>query len=297
MERSGESSGVTTSASLGRLIADPAHGPLPALMLVLTVLTGVVDAVSILSLGRVFVANMTGNVVFVGFALAGADGFSLSASLSALGGFLVGAAVGGAAVERLAAHRGRLGRRHRQWRARPDPARAVCCGPGRLPPRSSCPRRHRRPLGPGDGRTERRRPTTQGLRPHDDGSDHDAEGIAADVRPGDRFAIVRRVLAVAAMLVGAVAGALLVLEVSDVAALGLAASLLVIVVGVASAGIRSPAPWHAPRPEVGGQVGAQPSATREDWTMHGEMIDVTTQDGVADAYLARPDDERHPPCC
>ena len=86
-----------TSASLRRLTADPAHGPLPALLLALTVLVGVVDAVSILSLGRVFVANMTGNVVFVGFALAGASGFSLAASLSALGGFLVGAAIGGLA--------------------------------------------------------------------------------------------------------------------------------------------------------------------------------------------------------
>jgi uncharacterized membrane protein YoaK (UPF0700 family) len=91
-----------------RLVADPVHGPLAALMLALTVLTGVVDAVSILSLGRVFVANMTGNVVFVGFALAGANGFSLVASLSALGGFLVGAAAGGAASDRLASHRGRL---------------------------------------------------------------------------------------------------------------------------------------------------------------------------------------------
>jgi uncharacterized membrane protein YoaK (UPF0700 family) len=61
-------------------------------MLVLTVLTGVVDAVSILSLGRVFVASMTGNV---GYALAGASGFLLSTSLSALAGFLVGAALAG----------------------------------------------------------------------------------------------------------------------------------------------------------------------------------------------------------
>ncbi len=53
-----------------------AHGPLPVLLLVLTMATGVSDAVSILGLGRVFVANMTGNVVFVGFALAGAPGFS-----------------------------------------------------------------------------------------------------------------------------------------------------------------------------------------------------------------------------
>ncbi len=28
--------------------------------------------------------------------------------------------------------------------------------------------------------------------------------------------------------------------------------------------------------------------------MHGEMIDVATQDGIADAYLARPDNDRHP---
>ncbi|MBV8090782.1 MAG: DUF1275 domain-containing protein, partial [Alphaproteobacteria bacterium] len=96
-----------TGVRLARLIADPAHGPLPALMLVLTVLTGVVDAVSILSLGRVFVANMTGNVVFIGFAVAGASGFSLSASISALAGFLGGAALGGAAVGRLGGHRGR----------------------------------------------------------------------------------------------------------------------------------------------------------------------------------------------
>src|SRR4051812_48476331 len=109
MDRSGRPSAVAeTRAPLRRLIADERHGPLPALMLVLTVLTGVVDAVSILSLGRVFVANMTGNVVFIGFALAGANGFSLSASLSALGGFLLGAALGGVAVDRLGSHRGRL---------------------------------------------------------------------------------------------------------------------------------------------------------------------------------------------
>ena len=60
------------------LVADPKHGPLPVLLLTLTVVTGLVDAVSILALGRVFVANMTGNVVFIGFALVGAPG-SLSA--------------------------------------------------------------------------------------------------------------------------------------------------------------------------------------------------------------------------
>jgi uncharacterized membrane protein YoaK (UPF0700 family) len=41
-------------------------------LLGLTVVTGVVDAVSFLGLGHVFTANMTGNVVFLGFALGGA---------------------------------------------------------------------------------------------------------------------------------------------------------------------------------------------------------------------------------
>jgi uncharacterized membrane protein YoaK (UPF0700 family) len=76
-------------------VADAAHGPLPLLLLGLTVLTGVVDAVSIIALGRVFVANMTGNVVFVGFAIAGVASFSLAASLLGLVGFLVGAGAGG----------------------------------------------------------------------------------------------------------------------------------------------------------------------------------------------------------
>jgi uncharacterized membrane protein YoaK (UPF0700 family) len=63
----------------------------------MTVVTGIVDAVSILRLGHVFVANMTGNVVFLAFAVAGASGFSLPASIVAIGAFLVGAAIGGRA--------------------------------------------------------------------------------------------------------------------------------------------------------------------------------------------------------
>ena len=93
---------------LRSLTADPAYGPLPGLLLLLTVLTGVVDAVSILALGRVFVANMTGNVVFAAFAVVGAPGFSLSASLFALAGFLVGAYLGGALVARHSRDRGLL---------------------------------------------------------------------------------------------------------------------------------------------------------------------------------------------
>ena len=66
-----------------------------------TVVTGIVDAASFLNLGRVFVANMTGNVVFVGFAMAGAGGLSLWASLLALGAFLAGSLAGGRLCDRL----------------------------------------------------------------------------------------------------------------------------------------------------------------------------------------------------
>ena len=62
--------------------------PFPPFLLGLTLVTGLVDAFSYLLLGRVFVANMTGNVVFLAFALAGAPGFSIAASLLALVAFI-----------------------------------------------------------------------------------------------------------------------------------------------------------------------------------------------------------------
>ena len=72
---------------------------------VLTVVSGLVDAVSYLGLGHVFTANMTGNVVLLGFAAAGAPGFSIAASLASLGSFLVGAAVAGRVTLRVASRR------------------------------------------------------------------------------------------------------------------------------------------------------------------------------------------------
>src|SRR4051812_14249756 len=239
------SGGGDRDATFLRLVADPAHGPLPALMLALTVLTGVVDAVSILSLGRVFVANMTGNVVFVGFALAGARGFSLSASLSALAGFLIGAALGGRAVERLGAHRGRL-------LAIVSGAELVLVLLALLAAAVAGAR-------PGEGV----RVAMAALLALAMGGQNAAvrqlkvfdltttvltmtlTGIAADYRQRDRFAIVRRLLAVVAMLAGAVAGALLVVKVDDTAALGLAVALLAVVGACAAAASRSPEQWHA----------------------------------------------------
>ena len=90
------------------LLRSAAHGPLPGLLLALTIVTGAIDAVSILRLGRVFVANMSGNVVFAGFAAVGAPGFALGSSLVALAGFLVGAAFGGWLATRFHADRAAL---------------------------------------------------------------------------------------------------------------------------------------------------------------------------------------------
>lgn len=80
--------------------------PYMPLLFVLTIVTGLVDAVSYLALGHVFVANMTGNVVFLGFAIAGAPDFSIAASLLAIAGFLGGAFVGGRLASGMSQNRG-----------------------------------------------------------------------------------------------------------------------------------------------------------------------------------------------
>src|ERR1700685_3934328 len=72
-------------------------------LLALTLLSGLIDAVCYLGLGRVFTANMTGNVVVLGFAAAGAPGFSIPASLTSLGAFLAGAVCAGRAATRISA--------------------------------------------------------------------------------------------------------------------------------------------------------------------------------------------------
>src|SRR5580704_1892787 len=81
--------------------------PTVAALLTLTAVTGLVDAVSYLRLGRVFVANMTGNVVFLGFSADSPSGLSPAASVVAIAGFLLGALAGGRAAHALAARPGR----------------------------------------------------------------------------------------------------------------------------------------------------------------------------------------------
>jgi uncharacterized membrane protein YoaK (UPF0700 family) len=87
---------------------DGKDGPFPPLLLALTIVTGLVDSFSYLVLGHVFVANMTGNVVFLAFALAGAKGFSIASSLLAIAAYLVGSLAGGLLISRIGSNRGRL---------------------------------------------------------------------------------------------------------------------------------------------------------------------------------------------
>src|SRR5712672_1693286 len=69
--------------------------PLVRTLIGLTVITGLVDAISFLGLGHIFTANMTGNVVFLGFAAGGAPGISAARSIAALCAFAGGSVCGG----------------------------------------------------------------------------------------------------------------------------------------------------------------------------------------------------------
>jgi uncharacterized membrane protein YoaK (UPF0700 family) len=96
-----------TGRTLHDAFVDARDGPLPALLLGLTVLAGLVDATSILALDHVFVAAMTGNLVILGLGLSGASGFSVVSSVLALAGFVVGVLIGAVICRRAGGHRGR----------------------------------------------------------------------------------------------------------------------------------------------------------------------------------------------
>ncbi len=189
--------------------------------------TGVVDAVSILALGRVFVANMTGNVVFIGFAIAGAPGFSLSASLAALGGFLVGALGAGPVTRHFGDRRTPLVRVATSFEvallltalgitwAAGSSLGSVVTGlvAAILAIAMGVQNATARHIAVPDLTTTVLTMTLTGL--------------AADLHSGHGGpAVTRRLLAVTAMLVGAIGGALLVLHVSVPVALAVAAALL-----------------------------------------------------------------------
>src|SRR3954471_3726076 len=64
-------------------------------LLLLTFGTGMIDAISVLVLGHVFVANMTGNVIFLGFWFVPHTVVDMTAAVVAFVSFLAGAVIGG----------------------------------------------------------------------------------------------------------------------------------------------------------------------------------------------------------
>jgi uncharacterized membrane protein YoaK (UPF0700 family) len=212
---------LTPSPAPGR---GPADLRLQALLLLLTAATGSIDAITFLALGRVFVGNMTGNVVLLGFALAGAPGLSVAGSLTALAGFMAGAAGGG----RVAFHfRGSP----RRWLAVVLASETICVGVVAVVVGAAGPR-----LTPGlavvlvlavamglQTATARRLAvpdlTTTVVT-------MTLASLAADARLAGGQRPLRRAAAVLAMLLGALAGAILVFHAGPWAALTAAAALI-----------------------------------------------------------------------
>jgi uncharacterized membrane protein YoaK (UPF0700 family) len=221
------------------------HGPLMPMMIALTFLTGVVDAASYLRFGHVFVANMTGNIVFLGFAIAGAHGVSGVTSIVALGAFLVGALAGGRLSAGNAEHRGHMLRAASVLQGALIAIALILALAVGEPLHSGSRYALLVPMALAMGvqnATAQRLAvpelTTTVLT-------RTLTGLSFEARlaggPGSKLG--RRGLAIAAMLLGAVTGGLLVVHVTIAAALAVAAAI-VVAVGLAVHVVARPdAPW------------------------------------------------------
>jgi uncharacterized membrane protein YoaK (UPF0700 family) len=215
--------------------ADGPDGPLPPLLLTMTVVTGLVDATSYLKLGHVFVANMTGNVVFLGFGIAGAGGISVWASLTAIGSFLVGGVAGGRIGARLSSDRVR----HLTVATRTELLLVIgafvvtAFSSDQIGATSRYAVIVLLAIAMGIQNAAARRLAVADLTTTV--LTMTLTGVAADstIAGGQGSKLGRRALSVAAMLVGALIGGLLVLKVDNAASLALAAGLLAIVSFVA----------------------------------------------------------------
>jgi uncharacterized membrane protein YoaK (UPF0700 family) len=196
----------------------------------------------------VFVANITGNVVFVGFAIVGVAGFSLAASLLGLVGFLIGAGAGGRLIGWFGSDRARL------------PAVATSAGLVFFGVATVVVGLSGRPVPAGSRdaavtvlaiATGIQNAVVRRLAVPDLTTTvltMTLTGIAADLRDGVRStAFARRLLAVATMLGGAVAGAELVLHDSPAAALAVATGLVAVVTAAAWRTTVHPAAWRTAR--------------------------------------------------
>jgi len=204
---------------------------LATLLYLATVVAGVVDAVSFLGLGRVFVANMTGNVVFIGFGAFSAPGISVTRSLVALAAFVVGSGLGGRLADALE-------QRRRAWLVRAFGVETACFAlalgldaSGAVAPHGDTVLALIVVMAGGMGLQNATAAklalpdlTTTVLT-------RTLTGLSTELfhRHPDLRALARRLLAVVAMLAGAALGAVFVLRVDIAAGLGLAVGLLAVV--------------------------------------------------------------------
>jgi uncharacterized membrane protein YoaK (UPF0700 family) len=228
---------------------DSQDGRLPPLLLTLTVVTGLVDATSYLKLGHVFVANMTGNIVFLGFGIAGAGGISVWASLAAISSFLIGGVTGGRIGARWSADRGG------QLMVVTGTELLLVCAALIVAALSS----HEigtasryavivpLAIAMGIQNAAARRLAVADLTTTV--LTMTLTGVAADARlaGGHGSRVGRRALSVMAMLLGALIGGLLVLKVDDPAPLAVAAALLALVSFLSWRTRSTPAPAGASR--------------------------------------------------
>jgi uncharacterized membrane protein YoaK (UPF0700 family) len=234
--------------ALRAVVIDDRHGPLPALLLALTVLAGVVDAVSIAGLDHVFVAAQTGNLVLIGLGIAGIRGFSVVASAISLVSFIAGALAGSRICRGSGNHRGRALRNVTVFKA-------VLAVPVVLVA-----------LLAGDPFDYGVRIALTVLLAASMGSQLaliryvkvpdlmtavmtlTMTGALTDHASGPRdLVLLRRGLALAAFAAGVVAGGLLIRLVSTGAALALGLAIILGVIVASHRVSRGPAPWAAPR--------------------------------------------------
>jgi uncharacterized membrane protein YoaK (UPF0700 family) len=238
----------SSGGTLRAVLIDDRHGPLPALLMALTVLAGVVDAVSIAGLDHVFVAAQTGNFVLIGLGIAGIRGFSVVASAISLVSFLAGALAGTRICRGSGNHRGRALRNVTAFKA-------VLAVPVTLVA-----------LLTGGGFDSGVRIVLTILLAASMGSQlalirylkvpdlmtavmtMTMTGALTDHVSGPRDPVLlRRGMALLAFAVGVIAGGLLIRFVSVGAALALGLAIILAVIAASHRVSRSPAPWAAPR--------------------------------------------------
>jgi uncharacterized membrane protein YoaK (UPF0700 family) len=236
---------------------DSKDGILPPLLVAKTAVTGLVDAFSYLVLGHVFVANMTGNVVFLAFAIAGVSGFSAVDSLIAIAAFGIGAIIAGRLASRYPERREILLAATAGGQALLIAIAVVLAIVSATPVSAG----YRYPLivllaaAMGMQNATARKLAVPDLTTTV--LTLTITGIASDRDPSK---IVRRLISVAAMLVGACVGAVLVLHARIVYPL---VTALVILAVVAVIAVKSAAPETA-APETAAPDATEPQATAPD---------------------------------